>query len=45
MKNFLQIILKTFIVDNAGHWVQQEKSKQTFKIMKNFYNLNKDNRF
>ena len=31
MKNFFTNNFKAFLVENAGHWVQQEKSKQTFK--------------
>ena len=41
MKNFFTNNFKAFLVDNAGHWVQQENAEQTFKIMKNFYKLNK----
>ena len=45
MKNFFTNNFKAFLVDNAGHWVQQENPKQTFRIMKNFYKLNKIKNF
>jgi len=37
MNKFFTNYFKTFIVDNAGHWVQQENPKKTFTIMNNFY--------
>ena len=41
MKNFFANYFKAFLVEKAGHWVQQENAEQTFSIMKNFYKLNK----
>ena len=40
MKKFFTNNFKVYLIEKAGHW-QQENPEQTFKIMKNFYNLNK----
>ena len=37
MKNFFTNNFKAFIINNAGHWVQQERPKRTFDIINNFY--------
>tara|TARA_B100002019_G_scaffold275252_1_gene272959 strand:- start:859 stop:1125 length:267 start_codon:yes stop_codon:yes gene_type:complete len=30
----------TYIIQNAGHWVQQEKPQEVAKVLINFYNQN-----
>ena len=40
MKKFFTNNFQTYIIENAGHWVQQENPEQTFKIINNFYKSN-----
>ena len=37
MKNFFTNSFQAFIIQNAGHWVQQERPKKTFNIINKFY--------
>ena len=43
MKNFFTNNFKAFIIEKAGHWVQQERPKKTFEIIINFYKSNMKN--
>jgi len=38
MKIFFKNYFGTVIIDQAGHWVQQEKPKETFMAIYKFYN-------
>ena len=37
MRKFFKNFYGTFFICKAGHWVQQEQSKKTFYVIKNFY--------
>ncbi len=37
MRKFFKNFYGTFFISKAGHWVQQEQSKKTFDVIKNFY--------
>ncbi len=45
MKKFFTYKFKTFIINKAGHWIQQEKPKETFIIINNFYKYNMKENF
>ena len=37
MRKFFKNFYGMFFISKAGHWVQQEQSKKTFDVIKNFY--------
>ena len=45
MKKFFTYNFKTYIINKAGHWVQQEKPEETFIIINNFYKYNMKENF
>ena len=43
MKSFFTNNFKPFLIDNSGHWVQQEQPKKVFELLNNFYKSQKNN--